>query len=180
MLRRSHILTTTALLAVCATPAFAAPYEDLRSPDAVDAAEHRGLYAERPSESPVPGLSAQAERAARGPDVLNRDYGSPDAADAAQDLPSTPSVTHAGPGPYTDSERGLVESPEVQAMVRRAISEVRATPAVITVHEPSGGFDWGDAGIGAAGALALFSIAGGSALMLSERRRRRAVGVATH
>jgi hypothetical protein len=191
MLRRSHILTTAALLTVCATPAFAAPYEelragesgasgdvppppssiaaaadeyqDLRSPDAVDAAGHRGLYA-----------------ADRDQYALNRDYGSPDAADAARDLPSAPAVTHAGPGPYTDSERRLVESPEVQDLVRRAISEIRATPTVTAVHVPSGGFDWGDAGIGAAGMLALFSIAGGSALMLSERRRRRTVGVATH
>jgi hypothetical protein len=189
MLRRSHILTTAALLAVCATPASAATYEqlragesrasgdvppppssmaasaadeykDLRSPDAVDAAGHRGLYA-----------------ADRDQYALNRDYGSPDAADAARDLPSAPAVTHAGPGPYNDSERRLVESPEVQDLVRRAIS---ATPTVSTVHVPSGGFDWGDAGIGAAGMLALFSIAGGSALMLSERRRRRGVGVATH
>jgi hypothetical protein len=192
MLRRRHILTTAALLAVCATPASAVPYEalraggpgasgdappapssiaasaadeyqDLRSPDAVDAAEHRGLYAADPDQY-----------------ALNRDYGSPDAADAARDLPSAPSVTHAGPGPYTDSQRRLVESPEVQDMVRRAISEISETPTLTTVHVPSGGFDWGDAGIGAAAALALFSIAGGSALMLSGRRRRRSVGVATH
>ena len=185
MLRLSHILTTAALLAACAVPASAATwedlhsggaaangdvasppssiaasaadeYQDLRSPDAVDAAEHRGQYA------------------------LNRDYGSPDAADAARDLPSMPAVTHAGPGPYTDSERRLVESAEVQEMVRRAIREVRATPTVVAVHEPSGGFDWGDAGIGAAGMLALFSIAGGSALMLTGRKRRRGVNVATH
>ena len=191
MFRRSHILTTAALLAVCATPASAATYEDLqsdgaasgavappassiaasaaddyqdlRSPDTVDAAEHRGLHA-----------------ADRGQYALNRNYGSPDAADAARDLPSAPAVTHAGPGPYTDSERTLVESAEVQEMVRSAIRDVRATPTVVAVHEPTGGFDWGDAGIGAAGMLALFSIAGGSALMLTGRKRRRGVNVATH
>ena len=191
MLRRSHILTTAALLAVCATPASAATYEDLqsdgaangdvapppssiaasaadeyqdlRSPDTVDAAEHRGLHEADP-----------------GQYALNRDYGSPDAADAAGDLPSVPAVTHAGPGPYTDSERMLVESAEVQEMVRSAIREVRETPTVVAVHEPSGGFDWGDAGIGAAGMLALFSIAAGSALLLTGRRRRRGVKVATH
>ena len=190
MLRRSHILTTAALLAVCATPASAATYEDLhsdgaasaavapppssmaasaadeyqdlRSPDAVDAAEHRGLHG-----------------ADRGQYALNRDYGSPDAADAARDLPAVPAVTHAGPGPYTDSERKLVESPEVQGMVRGAIREIRQTPTVVAVAEPSGGFDWGDAGIGAAGMLALFSIAAGSALLVSGRRHRRGVGVAT-
>jgi hypothetical protein len=187
MLRRSHILTTAAILAVCAVPASAATYEDLhsdgaaasgdvapppssiaasaadeyqdmRAPDTVDAAKHRGLY-----------------EADRGPYALNRDYGSPDAADAARDRPSVPALTHSGPG-FTDAERRLVESPEVQGMIDRARSEIRATPAVVAVRGPSGGFDWADAGIGAAGMLALLSIAAGSALMLTGRKRR----VATH
>jgi hypothetical protein len=174
MLRRSHILTTAALLAVCATPASAATFEDLhsngsgssadvapppssiaasaaneyqdlrspdakdaaaaavagqdlRSPDATDAAAHRGLYASDP-----------------GQYVLNRDYGSPDAVDAARDLPP-------------------VELP---------------TPVVEVKGTPSGGFDWGDAGIGAAGMLALFSIAAGSALLLVGRKRRQGITVA--
>jgi hypothetical protein len=135
MLRPSHILTTTALLAVCAAPAAAIPYEDLRntsqpapqgqdlrSPDARDAAEHRGVYAAKPD---------------RGPYVLNRDYGSPDAVDAARDLPP-----------------------------------VQTPVSVVTVDNPSSGFDWGDAGIGAAGMMALFSIAAGSALLITTRRRR--------
>jgi hypothetical protein len=192
MIRRSHILTTAALLAVCATPVSAATfedvhsggaaakgdvapppssiaasaaeeYQDLRSPDAVDAAEHRGRY-----------------EADRGPYALNRDYGSPDAADAARDLPSVPAATASGPGPYTDSERRLVESPEVQQMVQRIVGEIRAATPVVEVRGPSGGFDWADAGIGAAGMLALLSIAAGSALMLTGRRRRRSFGVAAH
>ena len=149
MLRRSHILTTAALLAVCATPASAvtfedrssdgavtsevAPppssiaasaadeYQDLRSPDAADAAAHRGLY-----------------EADKGPWALNRDYGSPDAVDAARDLPP-------------------VNLP---------------APVVEVKGSPSGGFDWGDAGIGAAGMFALFAIAGGAALLLTDRKRR--------
>jgi hypothetical protein len=191
MLRRSHILTTAALLAVCAVPASAVPYEDLRaggatangdvapppssiaasaadeyqdprSPDAVDAGEHHGLY--------------QSER---GRYALNRDYGSPDAADAARDLPSAPVATSA-PGIYTDAERRLVESPEVQQMVNRIIGEITATSPVVEVRGPSGGFDWADAGIGAAGMLALLSIAAGSALMLTGRKRRQGVRMATH
>jgi hypothetical protein len=55
-------------------------------------------------------------------------------------------------------------------MVDRVSSEIRATAAVVEVHAPSGGFDWGDAG--AAGMLALFSIAGGAALLIAGRRRR--------
>jgi hypothetical protein len=79
----------------------------------------------------------------------------------------------AAADPFTDSERKLVESPEVQGMVDRVSSGIRATPAVVEVQAPSGGFDWGDAGIGAAGMLALFSIAGGALLPASSRRRRR-------
>ena len=154
MLRFSHILTTAALVAVCAAPASAATFEqlhgsdksdgaskaaadtgwrssyqpvppsntgqgqDLRSPDAVDAAQHRGIY--------EPKSDGYA---------LNRDYGSPDAADAARDLP----------------------------------------PVQIPVVEPRdvSGFDWGDASIGAAGMVGLFGIAGASALLLTGRKRRQ-------
>ena len=133
------ILTTAAVMAVVAGPASAGTYEekfrtsyqpasagpqggqDLRSPDAVDAAAHRGMY---------------APETKQGPYVLNRHYGSPDAADAARDLPP------------------------VQA------------PVVAATSNPSGGFDWGDAGIGAAGMVGLFSIAGACALMLSGRKSR--------
>jgi hypothetical protein len=77
--------------------------------------------------------------------VLDRDFGSPDAVDAARDLPP-------------------VQIP---------------TPVVAVRGAPSGGFDWGDAGIGAGGMLALFSIAAGSALLLTGRKRR-GVSVASH
>ena len=164
MLRLSHILTTAALVAVCAAPASAATSEqfrssyqpapasntgqgqDLRSPDAVDAAQHRGLYASRTGSyvlnrdygSPD-ALDAAPQPADHGSYVLNRDYGSPDAVDAARDLPP----------------------------VQTAVLEPR--------DASSGGFDWGDAGIGAAGMLALFSIAGGAALLLTGRRRRHGI-----
>ena len=51
-------------------PASSQGGQDLRSPDAVDAAQHRGIY--------EPKSDGYA---------LNRDYGSPDAIDAARDLP---------------------------------------------------------------------------------------------
>jgi hypothetical protein len=44
---------------------------------------------------------------------------------------------------------------------------------------PSSSFDWGDAGIGAAGMLALLSIAAGSTLLVAGWRRRR-FRVVTH
>jgi hypothetical protein len=127
MLRRNHLIVA-ALVALFVLPASAAAQQDLRSPDAADAAAHRGLY--------------ETEKDAY---VLERDYGSPDAADAARDLPP-------------------VQVP---------------TPVVEVSGAPSGGFDWGDAGIGAAGMLALFSIAAGSGLLLVGRKRRQGVQVAT-
>jgi hypothetical protein len=164
MIRRSHILTTAALLAVCATPASAATYEDLRpsdpasgalnrdygSPDAADAAKavpaDDGQYAlDRGFGSPDAADAAKAVPADGGQYVLDREFGSPDAVDAARDLPPV-----------------SVSTPVV---------EVRGTPS---------GFDWGDAGIGAAGMLGLFSIAAGSALLLVGRKRRDGVSVATH
>jgi uncharacterized iron-regulated membrane protein len=187
MLRLSHILTTAALVAVCAAPASAATFEqlqgsdksdggskpaadtgwrssyqpapasntsqgqDLRSPDAVDAAAHRGIYAGHGGATGEGGSYVlnrdygspdAADRAPAGDPrsyVLNRDYGSPDAADAARDLPP----------------------------VQTAVLEPRDVS--------SGGFDWGDAGIGAAGMLAIFSIAAGFALLLTGRKRRHGI-----
>jgi hypothetical protein len=46
-----------------------------------------------------------------------------------------------------------------------------ATIVVATAHD--GGFDWGDAGIGAAGGLGLTIVAVGGALTVSQRRTRR-------
>ena len=180
MLRLSHILTTAALVAVSAAPASAATFEqlhandqndgaakaaadtgwrssyqpvppsktgqvqDLRSPDTVDAAQHRGLYAND-----------------RGAYVLNRDYGSPDALDAApKPVDSYALNRDYGSPDAVDAARDL---PPVQI------------PVVEARNAPSGGFDWGDAGIGAAGMLALFSIAAGSALLLSSRKRRHGI-----
>jgi hypothetical protein len=149
MLRRGHILTTAAVLAVTAVPASADTYQDLRSPDARDAATNGGAV-QGPSQD-LRSPDAVDAAAHRGPYaagdryVLSREFGSPDAVDAARDLPPA-----------------------------------QIPVPVVEVREPAGGFDWGDAGIGAAGMLALFSIAAGSALLLTGRRRRRAVEVATH
>jgi hypothetical protein len=164
MLRLSHILTTAALVAVCAAPASAdtgwrSSYQptppskasdqdgyvlnrDYGSPDALDAARRsadRGAYVLNRDYGSPDALDAARRSADRGAYVLNRDYGSPDALDAARNLPP----------------------------VQTTVLEPR--------HVSSGGFDWGDAGIGAAGMLAVFSIAGGSALLLTGRRRRHGI-----
>jgi len=45
-----------------------------------------------------------------------------------------------------------------------------AAPTIVRVTERSGGVDWGDAGIGAAGALGLIFAATGGGLLLARRR----------
>ena len=53
-----------------------------------------------------------------------------------------------------------------------AVANTTAPPAVARVQAPQSGFDWGDAGIGAAG-LALSVIGLGGAFAVSQRRSRR-------
>jgi hypothetical protein len=121
----SHrILTHTAALglvvAAVAAPV-AAAQQDLRSPDAADAA-----------------VTALGQRAH---DPQAQDFRSPDARDTA-----------AGRGTFT--------APRV------TVVKVAETP-----QATGGGFDWGDAGIGAGGVLALVLIAVGGSLMVTHRRR---------
>jgi hypothetical protein len=184
MIRRSHILTTAALLAVCATPASAATYESLHSTAegapppsslaASAASEYEQLRSEATSElgraygSPD---AADAAREAAGSEqyVLDRGFGSPDAADAAGAVP-------ADDGTYVlDRKFGSPDAVDAA----RDLPPVSVPTSVVEVRGPSGGFDWGDAGIGAAGMLGLFSIAAGSALLLVGRKRRQGVSVAT-
>ena len=134
MIRLTHILTTTALLAAFAAPASAATFEQLHPNSSGDEVSQPAADTGfRTSYQPVPP-SEQPKVAY----VLDRDYGSPDAADAARDIPP----------------------------VQLAAAEPQDTS--------SGSFDWGDAGIGAAGMFGLFGLAGASALFLTGRRRRLA------
>jgi hypothetical protein len=48
---------------------------------------------------------------------------------------------------------------------------VAEAPKVRIVEVPASGFDWGDAGIGAAGGLAIITLTGGIALLTTQRRR---------
>jgi hypothetical protein len=59
-------------------------------------------------------------------------------------------------------------SPDTVDLASRG--DVARTP-VVTVASPQGGFDWGDAGIGAGGAVAVLLLGLGAALMATHRRR---------
>jgi hypothetical protein len=168
MLRRNVIITVAAL-ATCALPASTAMAEPM-------SADHgTGDYAHGP-------LPPSAEKAQQ---PMSADHGvvtaapaqghlSADGADAAQargiyETDRTPNTLDRPAGGNADTADNGRDLPPVQV------------PAPTVIRDaPSSGFDWGDAGIGAAGMLALFSIAAGSALLLGGRRRRRGVRVATH
>jgi hypothetical protein len=54
-----------------------------------------------------------------------------------------------------------------------AANKTSESPAAVRVQTPPSSFDWGDAGIGAAGGLALAMLGLGSGLAISHRRPRR-------
>lgn len=152
MRRRNHIIITAAVLAACAAPAPAAAQQDLRSPDARDAAGQDGIY--------QPGEAGQ-------------DLRSPDARDANEHRGLYQVQPRPQPGPQD------LRSPDARDAARN-LPPVQIPAPTVEVREPSGGFDWGDAGIGAAGMLALLSLTAGSALLVSARRRRRGLHAVTH
>jgi hypothetical protein len=55
----------------------------------------------------------------------------------------------------------------------RASGSLSAPPTIVRVTARNTGFDWGDAGIGAAGGLALSMIGLGGTLAVSQHRNRR-------
>jgi hypothetical protein len=184
MLRRSHILTAVAVLAMCIVPGFAygmpdqpvaqdqpAPppssiaesagqaYQDLRSPDARDA-----------KTEPV----NQVAQDLRSPDA--RDAKTEPVTQVAQDLRS-PDARDAAQAAKVEVAQDL-RSPDARDA---ALPEAPTPDTVVEIREaPSSGFDWGDAGIGAAGILALLSIAGGLTLMVTTRRRRHGTEMPAH
>jgi hypothetical protein len=71
----------------------------------------------------------------------------------------------AGQLKYARQDKQLVPSSPSQA-------PVNAVPPSAPAATPSEGFDWGDAGIGAAGGLVISVVGIGGALALSQRRTR--------
>jgi len=71
---------------------------------------------------------------------------------------------------------GLLSQPAQTADDSSANHTARTPPAAGRVATASGGFHWGDAGIGAGGMLALTVIGLGGALTLTHRRNQRIPG----
>jgi hypothetical protein len=85
------------------------------------------------------------------------------------------SVATARTSSTTSRALAAVYSRQDKRMIPAA--PVGAAPAaaqpVVRIQAPGGGFDWGDAGIGAAGGLALALLAVGGVLLLTDQRSLR-------
>jgi hypothetical protein len=112
--------------------------------------------------------------------MAQQDLRSPDARDAARDLPD-----QVAPPPSSITASSRADHQDLRSAdardAARDLPPIESPAAVVQVRDPQeSGFDWGDAGIGAAAMVALFSIAAGAALLVTGRRRGRSARVATH
>lgn len=83
----------------------------------------------------------------------------------------TPTAKQPPPTAYSRPDKSLIPlaTPYVDSTSRPA----SAPQAVVQIQTPSSGFDWGDAGIGAAGGVAIAMLGLGGALVVSNHRPRR-------
>lgn len=72
---------------------------------------------------------------------------------------------------------GAIAAPAASAgpIQDQLVMQLRHTPAVQPATSTTDGFDWGDAGIGAAGGVVVSILGVGGASALSQRRTRRTV-----
>ena len=116
-----------------------------------------------------------------GNNSTGKDLRSPDARDAAQSTTSvidlrSPDARDAARGPAASdvaktSEITDLRSPDARDATGISTSkpDPASTPHVVQVA--SNGFEWSDAGIGAAAMLGLIALCGGVLLLVSSRRR---------
>ncbi|MGZ6638224.1 MAG: hypothetical protein ACXVII_35830 [Solirubrobacteraceae bacterium] len=90
---------------------------------------------------------------------------------SARPADSTPAAKHTPTTVYSRPDKSLIpvaaRSPSGGTVVNQS-----APPTVVRIQTPQSGFDWADAGIGAAGGLALAMLGLGGALLISQRPRR--------
>ena len=168
MFRRSHILTAVVVLVAFAAlvPSAYAVYGPATPAEATDQPV--------PPPSSIAQPAGQAYQDLRSPDA--RDAKSEPVAQVAQDLRS-PDARDAAQAAKVEVAQDL-RSPDARDAGR---TPVEVPTSVVEIREvPASGFDWGDAGIGAAGILALLSIAGGLALMVTSRRRSGGTEMPAH
>jgi hypothetical protein len=118
-----------------------------------------GAFAMRYDEAP--GSDAAGDYA-----VASQDLRSPDAQDAgrASELAAVQDLRSPDTRDVAAASLARTESIDV--------SPSQTAPSVATTPSVSDAFDWGDAGLGAAGMLALVALAGGIALLVVRGRQR--------
>jgi hypothetical protein len=146
-----HIITTAFVFAAVAAPASA---QDLVSPDARDSANLSKPYESQDLRSPDARDSVNSN-VSSGP----QDLRSPDARESASFSTSPLPAQDLRSADARDSSRFVSSDQPVRVS--------------LPVIDDASGFDWGDAGIGAAGMLALFALAGGTVLIVSHHRKGR-------
>jgi hypothetical protein len=160
--------TTAVATAAIAGPAVAQNYQ---SPDA-----RTGAPPSQPSilngrDLVSPDARDSARNVTNQPSILNgRDLVSPDARDSARKISTVPQTDLRSP-----DARDVANNPVATYQPGRVPQP--AQPTVLQV--PDNEFNWGDAGIGAAGMLALLALIGGTLMITSHRRRDRRFPVAT-
>ena len=112
-------------------------------------------------------LVLPAVSAAQGQDLRNPDRQFPTAPEQTQDLRNADRRVLEAPVPTQDlrnADRRAPGAGEVEVVPVRV-------PATTTSELPADGFDWGDAGIGAAGGIAVLAMLAGLAMAATHRRR---------
>jgi hypothetical protein len=142
-------------LAASIAPAASADPQPLASAEATIAANGQAPTAVRSNPDEQTPMQATANSGPCSEVCSGGVYGLADTslADSGARLPHNPL---AGTGLLSRRPSGLIAATH--------------TPAVVHVTVPSGGFDWGDAGVGAGGMLALILIGAGGVLTVARRR----------
>ncbi len=152
----THRIGTTALL-VLSLAAASAPVAGAWPADFVPVGKHApAAVHSRQDKSIVPATSPATSGAAVGRGALLRSL--------AQQKRQRVAALSA----YREGQ--LATASDVAAT---AANKANAPQAVVRIQTPQSGFDWGDAGIGAAGGLALAMLGLGGGLVISHQRPRR-------
>jgi hypothetical protein len=112
----------------------------------------------------VASMAIPATAAAQGQDLRNPDRQAP-AAQQTQDIRNADRRAPEAPAQLQD-----LRNADRRAPGAGDITPVHV-PAVTAIESPAEGFDWGDAGIGAVGAVALLSMLVGLTFAATQRRR---------
>ena len=112
-------------------------------------------------------IAVPGQAAAQSQDLRNADRRAPEAPGPTQDLRNADRRAPEAPGPVQDLRNPDRRTPGAG---EDHIVPVEV-PATTTIELPADGFDWGDAGIGAAGGIAVLAMLTGLAMAATHRRR---------